>query len=83
MQRNCLAINHIKTILLPKEVAYINFQNFQRLIKSSIEIYSDFECILIPSTDINIKYHVVCSYNYILVCADERFSKPYMLLKNF
>ena len=50
-------------------------------------IYADFESILVPEdngkqnpdesyTNIHQK-HVSCSYVYILVCVDERFSKPF------
>ena len=42
--RNCLAINHTKSI-------YINFQNFERLARAPFIFYDHFECVLIPSTD--------------------------------
>ena len=29
-QQNCLAINHIKSVLLPEEGGFINFENFKR-----------------------------------------------------
>ena len=48
--RNCQAINHTKSILLPEEDAYINFQNFERLKKAPFIIYCDFESVLIPPT---------------------------------
>ena len=50
--KNCLAINHIKSVSLPEEGQYVNFQNFERLIKPPFITYGDFECVLIPSTDI-------------------------------
>ena len=50
--KNCLAINHIKSVSLPEEYQYVNFQNFERLIKPLFITYGDFECFLIPSTDI-------------------------------
>ena len=49
--KNCLAINHTKSDLLPEENECVNFQNFKRLAKSSFLIYGDFECVLIRSTD--------------------------------
>ena len=51
----CLAINHPKSVLLPKEGVYITFQNFKRLTKGPFTICGDFECILLPSSD-NIKF---------------------------
>ena len=30
-KKHCTAINHTKSVLLPKEDAYINFPNFKRL----------------------------------------------------
>ena len=32
--KNCLTIYHTKSVLLPEEGAYINFQNFKRLTKT-------------------------------------------------
>ena len=50
-------------------------------------IYADFESILVPEYNrkqnpeesYTNKYqkHVVCSYGYKLVCADDKFSKPF------
>ena len=50
-------------------------------------IYGDFESVLIPSTNIvdfvpkTKKYqdHIVCSYDYKVICTDERYSKPYKI----
>ena len=53
--------------------------------KSNIQIYGDFKCILIPSTD-NINFgsntreyqdHIVCSCGYKIICVDDRYSKSY------
>ena len=46
--KNCLAINHAKSVLLPEENGDIDFQNFKRLAKAPFIIYCDFECVLIP-----------------------------------
>ena len=70
-RKNYLAINHTKSVLLPEEGVYINFQKCQRFTKELFIIYGDFECILISLTD-NIgfgpktkKYrdHIVCCYH--------------------
>ena len=68
--KSCLIISHTKSVLLPEENKYVNFQNFERLTKASFIIYGDFECVLIPSTDNidigpnakNYQDHIVCSY---------------------
>ena len=79
--KNCLASNHTKSVLLPEETEYVNFQNFKRLAKASVIIYGDFECILIPSTD-NINFvpntkeyqdHIICSYGNKLICVDDQY----------
>ena len=49
--KNFLAINHKKSVLLPEEGEYVNYQNFKRLAKVLFIIYGDFECVLIASTD--------------------------------
>ena len=36
---NCLPINHIKTVLLPGESTFINFQSFKRLTKTPLIIW--------------------------------------------
>ena len=43
-------LNHIKSVLLPKQGEYVNFQNFERLTKASF-IKFIIEFALIPSTD--------------------------------
>ena len=81
--KNCLVIYHTKSVLLPEENEYVNFQNWKRLIKTPSIIYGDFECVLMPLTD-NIDFgpntkkykdHIVCSYSYKLVCVDDQYSK--------
>lgn len=32
--KNCLAINHMKAVVIPEENEYINFQNFQKINKT-------------------------------------------------
>ena len=73
-----LAINHTKSVLLPEEGEYVNFQNLKRLLKLPFIIYGDFECVLIGLTN-NIDFgpnskkyqsHIVCSYGYKLICVD-------------
>ena len=55
-----------------------------KILKDLFIIYDDFQYVLIPSTD-NIDFgpnskkyqdHIVCSYSYKLICADDQYSKP-------
>ena len=43
--KNCLVINHTKSVLLPEGNECVNFQNFKRLIKTQFIKYSGFECV--------------------------------------
>ena len=78
--KNCLAINHRKSVLLPEEGEYVNFQKFKRLKNAPFIIYGDSEFVLILSTDNNnlgpnnkkYYYHFVCSYGYKLIFVEER-----------
>ena len=49
--KNCIVIDYTKSVLLPEENEYVDFQNFKRLIKTPFIIYGDFKCALIPSLD--------------------------------
>ena len=70
---------------MPKKGEDIKFKNFGRKIKSSLMIFADFESISMPEDNgkqnpnesCTNKYqkHVACSYGYILVCLDDKFSK--------
>ena len=83
--KNCLVLNHSKSVLLPEEITYINFQNLEKLTKAPFINYDGFECVLIPSTDYidfgsnanKYQDHILCSYGYKLIYLDERFSKAY------
>ena len=69
--KNCITIDNTKSVLLPEEGTYINFQNSAKLTKAPLIIDGDAECILIPFTDNtdfvpNTKIHpnhIVCSYD--------------------
>ena len=83
--KNCVVINHTKSVLLPEEDACIIFQNCKRLTRAPFIIYGNFECVLITSID-NIdvgpntkkyQYHIIWSYGYKLICVDEWYNKLY------
>ena len=83
--KNCLAINHRKSVLLTEEGQYVLFQNFKRLGKAPFIIYGDYEYVLIAVTD-NIDFcpntkknqdHIFCTYGYKLICVDDLYSTAY------
>ena len=67
-----------------KKGEYVKLKNDERKINSPFIIYADFENTLVPKNNgkqnpdetYTNKYqkHVVCSYGYKLVCADDKFS---------
>ena len=78
--KDCFKFNSKQTIKMPKKVKYIKLKNLGRQIKSPFMIYADFESILVPEDkgkqNLNDSYtnkyqkHVVCSYDYKLICLD-------------
>ena len=72
---------------MPKEGECVRFKNYERKIKSTFMIYVGFETILLPEDNgkqnpnesYTNKYqnHIVCSYDYKLVCVDDKFSQPF------
>ena len=89
MLKIALKINDKQRISMPKKGEYVKFKNYKRKIKSPFIIYADFENILVPgnignqnpSDSYRSKYqkHVACSYDYILVCVNIKFSMPFKL----
>ena len=85
--KDCFNINVKQTIKLSKKGEYCKFKNFERKMKLPFMIYADFQSILVPEdngkqnpneSSMN-KYqkHVGYSYDYKLVCVDDKFSKPF------
>ena len=85
--KDCFKINGKLTIKMPKKGEYIKLKNFRRKIKSPFMIYADFESILVPNDNkkqnLNESFcskyqtYVACSYDYELVCADDKISEPF------
>ena len=83
----CFKTNDKKRILMFKKDEYVNFKNYERQIKSLFIIYADLESIFVPEKNgkqnpneyYTNKYQkqVPSSYGYNLVCADDKFSKPF------
>ena len=84
--KDCFKMNGKQRIIIPKEGEYVKFKNYERKIKSSFIIYAGFKSILVPENygkqnpeeSYTNKYqkHIASSYDYKLVCADDKFSKP-------
>ena len=72
---------------MPKKDEFVKFKNYEGKIKSSFIIHADFERILVPENNekhnpeesyaSKYKKHIVCSYGCKLVCANDKFSKPF------
>ena len=70
-----------------KEGEFVKFKNYERKVNSSIIIYANFEIISVPENNgkqtpeesYANKYqkHIACTYEYKLVCIDDKFSKPF------
>ena len=82
---DCLSISGQQSINLEK--GRIEFKNYFKQLPVPFKIYADFECTL---RDVEIyectytkKYHehVPCSYAYIVVCINDRFSKPIVVYR--
>ena len=85
--KDCFKMNGQQMIKMLKNDEYVRFKNYERNIKSPFVIFADFENILVPEdntkldpsesyTNKNQKY-VACSYDYKLLCFDDKFSKPF------
>ena len=72
---------------MPTKGEYVRFKRFERKMKSPFTIYEDFKSILVSKgngkQNLNESYiskyqkHVACSYDYKLVCVNDKFSKPF------
>ena len=84
---DCFKINSKQMIKMPKKGEYVRFKNYERKIKSLFMIYADFDSILVPEVNgkqnrdesYTNKYqkNVASSYDYKLLCVDDKSSKPF------
>ena len=84
--KDCFKINGKQKIIMPEKGEYVRFKYYERKINSRFITYVDFKRVLVPEDNgkknseesYTHKYqkHIACSYNYKLVCADDKFSKP-------
>ena len=81
----CLSINGAQSVRLEK--GRIEFKNYFKQIPVLFKIYADFECNLESAESYEGSYskkyqdHIPCSFGYKLVCVDNKFSKPIVVLR--
>ena len=74
----------IQSVKLEKEI--IEFENYFKQIPVSFKIYADFECNLRGVESYEGSYtkkyqdHIPCSFAYKVVCIDDRFTKPIVVV---
>ena len=80
----CLSINGALSWRLEKGT--IEFKNYFKQIPVPFKIYADFECNLESVESYEGSYpkkyqdHIPCSFAYKIVCTDDRFSKPIVVI---
>ena len=84
-KEDCLSINGVQSVDV--EEGIIKFENYFKQLPVPFKIYADFECNL---RDVEVyegsctkKYHehVPCSYAFMVVCIDDRFSKSIVVFR--
>ena len=85
--KDCVNINGKQRNTMSKRSEYVKFKNYETKIKSQFIVYADFESISEPedngkqnpkeSYTKNYQKYIACSYSYKLICADDKFSKPF------
>ena len=84
-REDCLSINGQQPINLEKGI--IKFENYFKQLPVPFKIYADFKCNLRSVECYEGTYtkkyleHVPCSYDYKVVCIDDRFSKPIVVFR--
>src|SRR6266536_1392957 len=89
---NCITINGVQAVELPKEGTKLKFNNLSKTISKPFVIYADIEALLIPienekqnantSYTINTQKHEACSIGYKVVCSEnDKFSKPFKMFR--
>ena len=80
-----MSINYAQSVRLEKGL--IEFKNAFKQIPVPYRIYSDFECILNNAESYegfcskNYQNHIPCSFAYKIVCVDDKFSKPIVVVR--
>ena len=84
-KEDCLSINGMQSVDV--EEGIIRFENYSKQLSVPFKIYADFECnvqdpeIYEGSCTEKCHDHVPCSYNFKVVCIDDRFSKPVVVYR--
>ena len=74
-KENCLSINVKQSVKL--EEGIIKFENHFKQIPVPFKIYADLECNL---KKVQCDDHIPCSFAYKIVCIDDKFTKPVIIL---
>ena len=83
-KENCLSINGKQSVKLQKGI--IEFENYFKQIPVPFNVHADFECNLRGVENYKGSYtkkyqdHVPCSFAYKVVCIDDSFTKPIVVL---
>ena len=83
-KKNCLIINDKQPVKLEKGI--IEFENYFKQIPVPFKVHADFECSLRGVENYKGSYtkkyqdHVPCSFAYKVVCIDDSFTKPIVVL---
>ena len=84
-KEDCLSINGVQSVNI--EEGIIEFENYFQQLPPPFKIYADFECNLIDVAIYEDSYtnkyhdHVPCSFDYKVVCIDDKFSKPIVVYR--
>src|SRR6266536_194432 len=89
---NCIAINGVQAVELPKKGMKLEFSNLSKTISKPFVIYADIEALLIhiknekqnlnKSYTINTQKHEACSIGYKVVCSENnKLSKPFKMFR--
>ena len=87
--KDCFKTNDKLSNIIPEKGEHVKFKNYERKTKSPFINYADFESILVPEDNekqkpektYTKKYqkHIACTYDYKLVCVDDKFSNPFKI----
>ena len=84
-KENCLSINGKQSVKLEKVIN--EFEDYFKQISLPFKIYAEFECNLrgveCYGGSYTKKYqdHIRCSFTYIVVCVDDKFTEPIVLYR--
>ena len=84
-KKDWLSINGVESVKL--EEGIIKFKNYYKQLMAPFKIYTDFECNLKDVENYEVSYtkkyqdHIPCSFAYMIVCINDRFSKSIVVYR--